>query len=116
MNKNKNLPLKMQRQFHRSDYENGQLEVVFTNAGHLADSWNYANLIGKSVEFERGMMSLLRIALGRAVPHADMKGRSCKITISPDFYNVPSFLWQEEKGMIGGLIFHSHSQEWGIHT
>ena len=120
-------PIEMERSFHRQDYANGKLTLVFTDAAHLADSWNYADKIGKSVEFERAVMRLIRTNLGRCMPqnewqNGDTKyearsGRESVVTISPDSHTAPSFFWQEDnKGMVGGLIFHSYSGEWGIHT
>jgi hypothetical protein len=125
-------PIEMERQFHRQDYANGKLIIEFTDTGHLADSWNYAEKIGKGVEFERAVMRLIRTNLGRClskkewtwklgteeqIVHPAREGRESIITISPDSFTAPSFFWQENnKGMVGGLIYHSYSGEWGIHT
>lgn len=120
-------PIEMERQFHREDYNNGKLTIVFTDAAHLADSWNYAEKIGKGVEFEQAVMRLIRTCLGRCLPEKEnswgdanypaRKGRESTVTISPDSYSAPSFLWQEDnKGMVGGLIYHSYAGNWGIHT
>jgi hypothetical protein len=92
----------------------------------LADSLCFANLIGKRTEFEAALMRLLQMALGAAVPQKEMtlsggekfpeqSGRDRKITISPDNFNAPSFAWYEERGMVGGLIWHGEGN-WSIHT
>lgn len=123
----------MERFLDRADYKNGQLTIVFTDAAHLADSWKFADLHGKSAEFERGIMRLVRMALGTAAPsrafeHQSYRseegiisypaepGRDVKITLHPDSQRTPSFLFQETPGMMGGLIFHSYDASWSIHT
>jgi hypothetical protein len=108
------LPFKMERFFYR-------------DAGHLADAWNFAHQCNKSAEFNKAMMGLIRMALGAAIPrkestwpdgtHFDASpGREAKITIYPDSHSEPSFGWHEEKGLVGGLIWHHRSGEWSIHT
>lgn len=121
------LPFKMERFFQRADYKDGKLTVVFENAGHLADAWNFAEKHKKGIEFERALMRLIRVALGGALARKESTwhdgtkfeatpGREHKITIYPDSYNEPSFGWNEEKGMVGGLIWHHRSGDWSIHT
>jgi hypothetical protein len=120
-------PVEMERQFHRQDYKNGEFTIVFRDAAHLVDSWNYADKIGKGAEFERALMRLLRTNVGRCLPRKcseyegnvipATEGKESKLVISPDSHTAPSFFWCEEpRGMVGGLIFHSYSGEWGIHT
>lgn len=121
------LPFKMERFFHRADYQNGRLTVTFTDAAHLADAWNFARKIGKAVEFEQALIRLISVALGAAVPQREgegpdgatykaQPGRDHTITIGPDSHDEPSFSWHEEKGMVGGLIWHHRSGDWSIHT
>jgi hypothetical protein len=121
------LPFKMERFYHRVDYKNGELTVVFRDAAHLVDAWNFAVEHNKEAEFNRAIMKLVRLALGATLPqrestwpdgtHFDAhEGINHKITIHPDSHEEPSFLWQEEKGMVGGLIWHQHSGDWSIHT
>jgi hypothetical protein len=121
------LPFKMERFFHRDDYKDGKLTIIFENAGHLADTWYFAQNCNKSAEFNKALMGLIRMALGSAVPqkestwpdgtHFDATpGRDHKIHIYPDSLNEPSFYWQEKPGMVGGLIWHHTSGEWSIHT
>jgi hypothetical protein len=129
----KTIPGTMERPLHRTDYKNGQLTVVFTDAAHLADAWNFADKHGKTQEFEQGVMRLIRMALGGAVPsrafqhesyreegvmiqYPAQPGQEAKITISPDNHRTPSFLFQETPGLVGGLIFHSYDASWSIHT
>ena len=125
-------PIAMERQFHRNDYKNGEFTIVFSDAAHFVDSWNYADNIGKGVEFERAVMRLIRTCVGRTLPqkawtmslgteaqvtYPATEGKESKLVISPDSHTAPSFFWSEEpKGMVGGLIFHSYSGIWGIHT
>lgn len=129
----KTIPGTMERPLDRTDYKNGQLTVIFTDAAHLADAWNFADKHKKSAEFEQGIMRLVRMALGNAIPSRASQypnyktgegmleipaepGRDVKITISPDGHKVPSFLFQEQPGLVGGLIFHSYDATWSIHT
>lgn len=116
----------MERVFHRTDYQNGELTVRITDAAHFIDTLNWVTKEGLNVEFASGFIWLLRMAMGRAVPRNEcvyegyvteaVPGRDCKLTISPDSYKEPSFVWSEEKGMNGGFIYHTHSKTWGIHT
>jgi hypothetical protein len=120
------LPFKMERPFHRIDYNNGKLTIHFEDAAHLANAWTFAEKHKKGVDFERAMMKLIRVALGGAIPRRstnqdepdawDYAGRERKITIYPDSLSEPSFGWHEEKGMVGGLIWHHRSGDWSIHT
>jgi hypothetical protein len=129
----KTIPDTMERALHRADYANGQLTVVFTDAAHLADSWNFADRHGKTQEFEHALMRLVRMALGSAVPQRAFRhpnyvtgegmidypaqpGQEVKITLQPDRQRTPSFLFQETPGMVGGLIFRSYDGSWSIHT
>jgi hypothetical protein len=127
------IPGTMDRPLHRTDYANGQLTIVFSDAAHLADSWAFAGKYGKIPEFERAIMRLIRMALGAAVPsqagqypnyktgegvieYPAQPGQEVKLTIHPDSTKTPSFLWQEQPGLTGGLIFHSYDASWTIHT
>jgi hypothetical protein len=129
----KTIPGTMDRPLHRADYANGQLTVVFTDAAHLADSWNFADRHGKTAEFEQALMRLVRMGLGSAVPQRAFRhpnyvtgegmidypaqpGQEVKITLQPDSHAAPSFLFQETLGLVGGLIFHSYDATWAIHT
>jgi hypothetical protein len=127
MSDNNTLPFKMKRFFHRDDYKNGTLTITFTDAAHLADAWNFAEQNGQKAEFEKAIMRLFRVALGAAIPqpasetyggqaHDAAPGRDSKITIAPDSHNKPSFFWSEEKGMVGGLLWHPSDGTWSIHT
>jgi hypothetical protein len=117
----------MERPFHREDYQNGRLTICFTDAAHLTDSWNFARKHGRGADFALAMMQLISVALGATLPQRECvwpdgdvspakPGTDHKITISPDSHTAPSFLWQEEKGMVGGLIWHHRSGDWSIHT
>lgn len=119
-------PTHMPRHFHRADYKNGQLTVVFTDVAHIVDSMNFAANHGHGAAFENALMSLVTMALGAAVPRGKFTypdgtvreaapGNECKITISPDSFDRPSLAWFEEPGMTGGMIWHGEG-EWRIHT
>lgn len=121
------LPFKMERHFHREDYNDGSLTITFANAGHLADAWAFARKHNKTVAFEQAIMRLVNVALGAALPQRECTwpdgtkfgahpGRDAKITIGPDGFNEPSFGWYEEKSMVGGLIWHHRDASWSIHT
>jgi hypothetical protein len=116
----------METLLHRADYQNGKLTIEFSDAAHLGNAWIWADGENLTTEFERAIMHLIRVALGRCVPrtefvyegntHAAEPGKECKLSISSDYINQPSFIWFEEGGMHGGLIYHSHTKTWGIHT
>ena len=125
------LPFKMERAFARSDYKNGELTIKFTDAGHLADAWEFARKHGKEAAFERAIMRLIGVALGAAVPQTEctwpdgtvfkaQPGREISLTIRPDGYDDPGFSWHEKMGqdtrLVGGLLWHHRSGEWSIHT
>jgi hypothetical protein len=133
LNQTKTIPGTMDRPLHRTDYDNGQLTIVFTDAAHLADAWTFAYKHGKSDEFEHAIMRLIRSALGNAAPSREFShqsyragegmivypaqpGQEVKLTIQPDSTHTPSFLFRETPGLVGGLIFHSYDASWTIHT
>lgn len=126
MTEPKEYPGYMDRPLRREDGQNGSLIIQFVDAAHLADTWNFARKHDLEQEFEKRLLQLISVALGGAVPYTRTEmndqvfegrpGQDSKITIFPDGRKEPSFFWEEEKGMHGGLIFHRYGGTWGIHT
>lgn len=134
------LPSQMDKHFWREwPIKSGSLTVEIANAGHFADTLNFARQHGVEDDFWVTFKSLLQVALGPTLAQNPVtwkgkdeagkdtettvpatQGRDGKIRITPDGYREPSFSWftsiDGRDGLHGGMICHRHSRDWSLHT
>ena len=134
------LPGQMDEHFWRQwPDKGGSLTIEIANAGHFADTLNFASQQGVEPAFWNTFKSLIQVALGPTLAQKQVtwkdkdeagndreqlipatQGRDGKIRIVPDGYREPSFSWlttiDGKQGLHGGMICHRHSRDWALHT
>lgn len=100
------------------------ITVRISNPAHFTDALQFAAKEGKSVQFMAKLMEVVSLFRHEAI---GVKPETVTVTLTPDSRVAPSFLFhgyvvEDKPGakpksiMHGGLIYHSSSGDWSIHT
>lgn len=93
-----------------------EVNIKINDANHMLRTIKFMRDNQLEKEFGETLINLLALLCStRGKKHVGELEESANAQIYPDGYLDPGFGW-EGCGMHGGMIFHSSSMDWSIHT